>query len=859
MGILVRPASIVATSLLAMLSHPAFAAVEGRGVDQFLTSSRTDRPIFLDGRLDEEAWSRATPTDDFTQQFPNDGAKPSFRTTVRVLFDDDRLYVGIRCDDPQPELVVRRLARRDALPEESDWVGVGLDSAHSHNAARVFAVNAAGVLFDAIKYDDNRMSSDWDGVWDAATIVDRSGWSAELVLPLSLFRFADTPKQIWGFMTVRHVGRTNEVVLSTPISRASKGDVSLWGHLVVPARITPRTDVKLVPYVAARVTRLSSGSEGPIGFPTADVGLDARVALTSRLSLSGALNPDFGQVEADNVVLNLSTFETFFPEKRPFFTEGMELFQPALPSGGGDEGPPQVLFYSRRIGLSTPILAAAKVTGEAASGVQIGLLDVFTLQGRNPGPDGSTRLSFHPEQPLRLAPDRLFPTTPGPPTNTFVARVRGTLPGGSSTIGAIATAATPIAAPCTDAAPKSPSCSSQGGNVLGADWNLHTADQKYGFVGQLEGSQVVSGPPSRTLRDGTVLRPGDKGVGTLFRVGKTGGDPLRAWLTYQGESPRLELNASGYLRSQNHQRVGSHLEYIRPNGVGPLHELQVQLNTWNKWSTDGRATNLGSGAEANVFALLPGFHFVVFGVGAEPPAFIVREVVGGAHHLPGSGAAVESPGAAFAFCFAGTDKRRAVSVEGGAFGGMPTTFTPTPIGNGLGGNVSLLVRGGERSETQLGLSWGTRPWAARFVDLDPAVPERYVFAALRSHDVSVTLRQQVVLTPRITLQGYAQVFSAHGLYGPYFEVRDPGPQPTLRLRDMKAASYDGPRPDFYASALNLNLVFRWEYSPGSTFYAVYTRAQELFEPTGRGIFPPKLGGDASDVLLLKWSYFWDPV
>ncbi|HZX40565.1 MAG TPA: DUF5916 domain-containing protein, partial [Myxococcaceae bacterium] len=329
----------------------------------------------------------APPYTDFVEQFPEEGRvpPPAFQTEVRVVFDDRTLFVSVVCRDPRPDEINRQLARRDAVLS-GDQVELAIDSAHEGRNGYYFAVNAAGVLRDGLLYGDVNLADTWDGVWDAAVALRPDGWSAEFAIPLDLLRFPRAPTQAWGFLVRRTVYRTHQVFDSRLIPRSANGLVSQLGTLTGLDGLQPRRAFQITPYATARLSLRPQFSDPAypqprLTYPSADVGADLRATLTSDLTLVAAINPDFGQVEADQVILNLSNQEIFFPEKRPFFNQGLELFQPV----GVEFGVSQQLFYSRRIGLDTPILGAAKVTGNLRKGLELGLLDAVVLGVADPG------------------------------------------------------------------------------------------------------------------------------------------------------------------------------------------------------------------------------------------------------------------------------------------------------------------------------------------------------------------------------------------------------------------------------------------------------------------------------------------
>lgn len=442
--------------------------VDGASVD--VIASATTSRVRIDGRVEEAAWAEARPFSAFVESFPEPGKPADLRTEVRVLYDQTYLYIAVTCADPHPELIIRSLGRRDSRPV-ADTVEVAIDSSDDRRTAYDFIVNAAGVQRDQLLYADVNISESWDAVWDAASALTPTGWSTELAIPLRVLRFSSGTDS-WGFQVRRVVPHTHQVLETRLIPRDANAVnlgglmVSRFGRLTGVGALQPGRDVELSPYLAARAAVRPQFSDP--AFPTprlfepsADLGLDFKLALTSRVALSATINPDFGQVEADELIQNLSTAEQFFPEKRPFFLQGLDVFEPV----GSEYGSQMQMFYSRRIGLQAPILAAVKVTGTVWEGLDIGLLDVLVTGAGNPSlvpvgytsassdtvrayesrPDG--RYLFHPNQPLHLGPNFSLPNAHPVSTNYLAAVARKRL-GSASSLGVSFTAATPLEARC---------------------------------------------------------------------------------------------------------------------------------------------------------------------------------------------------------------------------------------------------------------------------------------------------------------------------------------------------------------------------------------------------------------------------
>ncbi|OLC45075.1 MAG: hypothetical protein AUH68_05195 [Gemmatimonadetes bacterium 13_1_40CM_4_69_5] len=292
---------------------------------QVVTAVRADRAPQLDGRLDDAVWAQATPVRDLLQSVPDEGRPASESTEVRVVYDADALYVGARLFDAEPGKIVRRLARRDAS-SHSDEFRVLLDSYHDYRTAFEFTVNAAGVRTDVLYGGDGNFSDkSWDPVWEAATTVDSLGWTAEIRIPLTQLRFARAETQVWGVRFVRWIERKNELALYPFVARTESGMASRFAQLVGLSGLETRKHLQLLPYAVGSGTyRQPTVIGNPFDTPNAyahNVGADVKYGVSSSQTLDATVNPDFGQVEVDETFVNLTAFEQFLPEHRPFSAE----------------------------------------------------------------------------------------------------------------------------------------------------------------------------------------------------------------------------------------------------------------------------------------------------------------------------------------------------------------------------------------------------------------------------------------------------------------------------------------------------------------------------------------------------------
>jgi hypothetical protein len=821
-----------------------------------LGATRTSvRPV-LDGRLDDAAWAAAPVTEAFTQKFPGEGKAPSHRTRMRVLYDDHAVYVAFECEQATTPIVAR-LTRRDRQVE-TDSVTIALDTRGDGKSAFEFSVSAAGVLTDGVRFNDTEGSNDWDETWDARTRVDGGTWTVEMEIPLRTLRFPTLSKQTWGLQARRYVSELQETDEWAFIPRAMAGEVSHYGKLVGMEGLVAKTPLELRPFVLGKVRHLGHSTERLATGTDAGLsaGLDLKWHPTQDLTLDAALNPDFAQVEADQIVLNLSTFETYYPEKRPFFLEGADTFATPI----------QVL-YTRRIGRAaaspslrtsapfgeqlydtpTPatIYGAEKLTGRVADGWTVGTLSALTARS------DVTVQSADGNRSARLV---------APTTSFQVARVKRDLDGNGH-VGAIFTSTTGYEPTGTER-PRDPGGSGgalcPSGDVVGrGDRCFHDAyvaglDGRWrspsgDYVAVAQGiASLVRGGPTRTLPDGTVLGSGDVGAGASVQVAKQGGEHWLWNLQYDYASRSLDYNDLGFMRRQN-QHTG-----LLELGYRTLDPWWVTLETGARVSVTERENldrlNLGRRAVAAQFIRFTNFWQLYHEVHGAPARFDDREV--------GDGAALERTWGAGYAIFVGTDPRKAISI------GAYTDFDRNGNGSYWEGSFDLTVKPLSQLDFTLSPNGVLTHGEPRYVAAGPG-PGDYTLGRLTAKNVGATLRATYTFTPRLTLQAFAQLFLASGHYDDFsiFTAAPGDSRPLIRLDQLRYGAAAPPtNPDFEQPALNANVVLRWEYAIGSTLFLVYSRAQVPSVTLAQGQSAAlDLGAvkksPATDVLLLKVSFF----
>jgi hypothetical protein len=811
----------------------------------------------LDGKLDDPAWQAAAPIDSFVQKFPNEGAAPSEETTIRVIYDVDALWIGVDCRQRSAP-IVGRLTRRDR-PIEADSITIDLDSRRSGTNAFEFAINAAGVLFDSIRFNDTDTSSDWDENWDARVARTADGWSAEFRIPLRILRFdASLPVQSWGFQARRYISARQETDEWAFIPLTAAGEVSHYGKLDDLRTLKPPSPFELKPFALGRVRHrdaasamLASGWDA-----SGSVGLDLKWHVTQNLTLDATFNPDFGQVEADQVVLNLTTYEIFFPEKRPFFLEGVDVF-----------ATPIALLYTRRIGLAPPapalrtdapfneqlvdspspstIYGATKLVGVVGQRLTVGVLSAVTARNTVDVQLGSARTS-HIAEPLSLF---------------NVLRLRWAA-GTNTEIGVMATAAnrfeptglyplqpngTPDYALCPDGSRVAPTARCfHDAYVVGPDVRWRSPSGDYVVNAQAIVSAVANGPP-RQFPDGNWIKSGDLGWGGTVDFSKQGGKHWLFELEDDIASERLDFNDLGFMLRQNLNHIDLVGEYRTTEPWGKTLESHWRAEFYDRENFSG--LNIARGYQLNTNGRFRNFWGWFAELHYRERHFDDREV--------GDGTALEREGLIGLELQINSDPRRRVYFE---------LFTQTqPIFNGLHFEAEgkLTVRALPQLDFDL-LPTGSYDFGEPRYAGPGANPGESLFGKLTAAAVGATLRATYTFTPKLTLQVYAQLFLAYKHYDQLssFTAQLGQLGPVVRLADLRpAAQLPSVNPDLEEGVLNLNVVLRWEYRLGSTLYFVYTRSQapDLTLMTGESA-RLDLGairrGPAADVLLLKLTYWW---
>ena len=848
----------------------------------------------IDGRLDDAIWAEASTSTGFIQRGPNPGTAASERTEVAVLYDENALYVGFRCFVQDPSTIVAPLARRDEFVS-SDRVSVDIDSYNDGRTAFSFAVTAGGVEQDILIYNDLEEDSSWDAVWDGKVARFEGGYTAEFRIPFSQLRYAaGSGPTTWGIQFQRDIPARGESSFWAPILPDVEGYVSRFGRLEGLRDLSASRRIEILPYVASQLTRAPGDLDNPFYSENEfrpRVGFDAKVGLSSNITLTATVNPDFGQVEADPATVNLSAFETFFSERRPFFLEGVDIFDYGSTRTSNVSFRP-TFFYSRRIGripqrgisgddilyVDSPsqstIAGAGKVSGKIGPW-SIGVLNAVTTEE-------NARYIDNTNQELS--------TSVEPLSNYFVGRFRRDFREGATVVGGLVTAV-------------NRSMGSEGlfdailpssAYVGGLDFEHNFADRNWVVSGVYATSYVngssdiitsLQRSPQRYFQrpdadhvDVDSSRTSLSGFHTETSLAKTGGR-WRGSLTGTLTTPAFEVNDLGFQ---------SRADAISANYLWSYNQPEPQhLQYYEFWQYGGVGTNFngdiinhyyGGGGYIqfrNQWSVNPGFGF-------NPVAFNDR--------LTRGGPIAQRPMDARINANLNTDSSKRIS--GGAFvsirSELPNDYNGAQAEYDRYAGFWVRVRPSNAIsitlEPEYGVEYDNDQFFTRIDDpvATGTFGSRYVFADISQKSFNLGVRVNMTFTPELTLQLFARPFITSGEYSNLKEFRTPGSFDfdvygedrgtiTPVMEDGRITEYmvdpgDGGDPftlgnrDFNFRSLRGNAVLRWEWRPGSTLFLVWQQQREDFAPfDGFGI-GEELGevfrAPVENLFLVKATYWF---
>ncbi len=857
-------------------------------------ANRLSSPIILDGVLSEREY--ASPgMSDFTQRDPDEGKPATQKTEVWVSYDDEALYIGAKLYDTSPDSIVSKLGRRDA-DLSSDLFYAGVDSYHDRRTGFFFIVYPSGAVVDGTMFNDSWDDNSWDGIWDVATTIDTDGWNVEMRIPYSQLRFPKQDEYLWGINFARKVARRNEESHWSLVKKGSGIWVSAFGELQGIHNIHPPDRLEVMPYVASGAEALVDEPGNPFKKNIdyfGRVGADVKMGLGSNLTFNATINPDFGQVEVDPAVVNLTQYETFFQEKRPFFIEGSDYFNfgfgGANNNWGFNWGNPE-FFYTRRVGRepqggiprdnfsfsfkpkNTTILGAAKLTGRIADGWSLGSIHALTQREYGRADSAGVR----------------FEDVVEPFAYYGVVRSLREFENGKYGIGMEATAA----------------IHDLNKNYLlenfnkrsfsfGVDgWTHLDSSKTWVITGWFAGSRIEGTPERMIARQRSSLRyyqrPDQNYVRLDSNATSLSGYATRwALNTQKGNfrinaafgmiSPGFDVNDVGF--QFRGDIINSHIvagyQWFEPDGF--FRSKGFNAATFKSFDFGGRRTGDG------YFLFSNGQFMNYWGMNVQlffNPAYIDTRNTRG-------GPAMRTTNAYSAFFNTYTDQRQDISFDLGVGGGRSES-------------------GGYRIDLSPGIE--LKPSSGVFVRISPSYVKdisfaqwvtsvddpfatrtyggRYVFAKLYQEELSAVFRLNWTFSPKLSLQIFVQPLISVGRYSGFKELKQPltytfnrygedGSTITLKHAGSGSAYYEvdadgnGPaspfifdNPDFNYKSFRGNAILRWEYMPGSTLYFAWTHGRV----DGRHPGDLQFGRDFSDlfrtepenVFLVKVSYWLNP-
>ncbi len=832
----------------------------------------------IDGKLNDPAWSEGTWGGGFRQFDPYNGKKPTQKTTFKILYDNNNLYVAIRCYDTEPDKIVQRLTRRDNI--DGDWAGVSIDSYFDKRTAFGFIVSAAGVKLDGKFSEDNgNIDNTWNPVWYVKTSKDSKGWVAEMRIPLSQLRFAKKPQMTWGLEVARFIFRKQEQDFWQPIAKDASGFESHYGLLTGLKDIKPQREVSITPYFMSKLTTapriagdpFATGKSGALS-----AGLDGTIAVTNDLTLNFTINPDFGEVDADPSQVNLTAFENYFTELRPFFVEGSSIFN--FPLIAGNDNSQENLFYSRRIGRPpqyypdladseyikepsvTKILGAFKLSGKTRNGWSIGVMDALASKETASLDSLGKRSNVAVE----------------PATNYFNARLQKDFKNGNSILGGMFTATNRFIHDSSlfflpDAA-----------YTGGIDFRNYWKDHAYRFSAKLLASSVVGGTQAITdLQESPrryFQRPGNsrrvdstarmlQGTSASMEFAKIAKGHWRYGVQAYMESPGLELNDQGYLRSTDVIQQSTWIEYDFLEPFSIFRSAGVNLSQWMGWNFSGQQTYTGVGLSA--WGQFKNYWYWNFTLNREGYTLDWSELRGGP--------ALKQTGGWNYNVGVSTDSRKKIYLNYSISSYIHDQHTGHSLSMNMGIhyqpfgflNLSLSPNIYQSDE---GLIYVT--------DEQVNNQEVYFVSSIRQKQIAADLRVSLSFTPDLSLEYWGQPFLFSAKYYGYKRVQHPN-QKNFNSQFYKytgnqiqynaesnqyqisdpafpGSTFTLDNPDFSVVEFRSNLVLRWEFVPGSTLYLVWSQSNSDSNSIGDFNFKSNwttlVQAKPTNIFLLKFSY-----
>lgn len=827
----------------------------------------------IDGRLDDDAWKQGEWSGDFTQQLPTEGAAPSQRTELKILYDDKHLYFAIRAYD-DPAKIVRYGSRRDDFDSFSgDIVGICFDSYNSKRTGFEFDLSASGAKVDLILGNaESESDVTWDAVWDGKVALDDQGWTAEFRVPFNQLRYGPQDEQVWGIHAWRWIARNQEEDQWQLIPRQNTGRMHQLGELRGIRGLPKSRHIELLPHVVGKNSSGPSLADGSAA-STASGGLDAKVGLTSNFTLDATVNPDFGQVEADPSVINLTAYETFYDEKRPFFLEGRKILTFAIEEE-------DQLFYSRRIGEApsySPSLAAGETMGNRPEGTTI--LGAFKVTGRtDDGLSLAVLQAFTRKEMVDITSAANSRQAIVEPAGSYtVGRLQKDWDKGNTSLGAMMTSTHRwVSDPTMLFVPTQ-------ATTAGVDFTRYFAKRMWvleasGAASRVSGDKAAILALQRNAvhyyqRDGASHlgvdpeRTSMSGHGGSARFGLSDNSRLKLFNHFRWYSPGFDLNEVGYLRQADVMSNQVFLGWSESKPKGLFRNYFFQVGREDQWDFGGLKTRGSTELEAsaqfkNKWSLSGQF-----------------EYDGGVdtRQLRGGPAVRESDGYGAEIGVSSDSSRRVqLSLEGSR------QRTREGGSGGWNGQGTLRLRPSDRLTLSAQASYANETNDLQYVATARAGDApRWILGRIDQQVWNFTFRVNLAVTPELTVQYYGSPFVAKGAYSAFRRATDTladayesrfhrygAGEIAYRSDDAEyhvtesgsGGSYTFGNPDFSIQEFRSNLVARWEYKPGSSLYVVWSQGRTGYAPTAEGSFGSKWSdlwrSRPDNIFMVKLTYWF---
>ncbi len=840
----------------------------------YKTQRLSTAPPVIDGRLNDQCWKNGSWTGNFYQWMPNENDKPSYPTEFNIQYDDKNLYIAIRAFDSEPDKIIRRAGVRDQ--HIGDMVGVSLDSYHDYRSGFEFSVTAWGQKIDVVLYNPFKFDFNWDAVWKVKTGIEDSAWVAEYQIPLGQLRYSNKKEQVWGMHVWRGISRLSENDNWEKQFKNSPGMLYNFGELRGITDLKRSRRIEVLPFVLGKLNTMQVQPGNPFTKNgrewTGNAGLDAKIGISSNFTVNLTVNPDFGQVESDPSVMNLTAFETFYQEKRPFFLEGLTIFDYKLDD--------QSLFYSRRIGHApsltyrpndttyvkspenTAILSAVKFSGTTSDGLSIGLIHSLTAAETAKLSDTEGNITSRQVEPL---------------TSYTVARVQKGNKSGTTIFGGMLTSVNRF---IND---QSLDFLSRDAYTGGLDLLHYWHDKEFYIDARLLGSSVNGSTRAITALQESSARYYQRpdasylgfdtsrtrltGSGGKFKIGRITGNHWQYFTGVTWLTPGLELNDIGYMTIADQIKNENDILYQTTKSVSIFHDYSIELNQYNLWNFN--RNYLGSGAKlkfssefSNNWSLSNSLEYITGSI--DPRLLRGGPQMKVPYQVTESGSASTDPSKKVIFNFSYSYQARGKNSASGFILGPGLSIQPLQVLK-IGANANL-----GRSRDVLQYVTNTNYQSQK----------RYIFGTIKDKTVGFTFRIDLNLTPEFSIRYYGNPFIARGAYSEFKYITDPSagkfsdrfelydyiklPSGVYGLDENHdgVTDYSIANPDFNFQQFRSNLVAKWEYRLGSFIYLIWSndRTGVTGSPgTSYGksfsqlmkIFP-------NNIFLIKLNYWFNP-